>query len=152
MSGPIVFLTPEHVEEIAVELAQELFVSKKYPMATFKYLNRDRLEAALALPKQPYYDSIIKQAAILGYAIIEGHPLQDGNKRIGMTTMLVFLLVNGYVMTAPNGALLKTALRVVRKKISKEDFERWVAEHTRPAKRRYVRLGRLVIGSFPAAE
>lgn len=146
MAQPIVYLTREHVEQIGVQLARQLFVTKRFPMAAFKYLNIDRLEAALNLPKQPYYDGVVEKAAILGYAIIEGHPFQDGNKRIGMTTMLVFLLVNGYVMTAPNGALLRTALRVVNKKISKVAFMLWIERASRPAKRRFVRLGRWVIG------
>lgn len=145
MARPIVYLSREQVEQIGVELARRLFVSKRYPMAAFQYLNQDRLEAALALPKQQYYEDIFEKAAILGYAIIEGHPFQDGNKRIGMTTMLVFLLVNGYAMTAPNGALLRTALRVVNKKISKERFTRWVKMHTMQAKRRFVRLGRRAV-------
>ena len=58
------------------------------------------LESALAAPFQtfggePVYPSLQAKAAQLGFGLICNHPFLDGNKRIGVHAMLVFLAVNG---------------------------------------------------------
>lgn len=41
------------------------------------------------------YPSLQQKAARLCYGLIQNHPLVDGNKRIGVHAMLVFLALNG---------------------------------------------------------
>ena len=41
------------------------------------------------------YPSIFDKAAQLCYSLIENHPFLDGNKRIGVHLMLIFLKING---------------------------------------------------------
>ena len=58
------------------------------------------LESALESPFQTFdgndlYPALIQKAARLGYALVANHPFIDGNKRIGVHTMLVFLALNG---------------------------------------------------------
>lgn len=141
----LVFLAEQHVRSIVFEVARGLYGRKDDPPLRYEPLQLDRLEAALALPQQPYYADIVQKAAILGYAVIEGHPFKDGNKRIGMSTMLVFLLVNGWSLNVPKGAVLHTALQVVNKKMTKQEFIAWVRSHAHAAKRRFVRLGRRAV-------
>jgi len=45
------------------------------------------------------YKSLEAKAARLGYSIIKNHPFTDGNKRIGMLAMMVFLELNGAGLT-----------------------------------------------------
>ena len=59
------------------------------------------LESALETPFQSYggeelYPSIWAKAARFCYGLVKNHALVDGNKRIGVHAMLVFLSVNGY--------------------------------------------------------
>lgn len=59
------------------------------------------LESALESPFQSYageelYPSIQAKAARLCYGLVKNHAMVDGNKRIGVHTMLVFLSANGY--------------------------------------------------------
>ena len=59
------------------------------------------LESALETPFQSYggeelYPSIQAKAARLCYGLVKNHAMVDGNKRIGVHAMLVFLSVNGY--------------------------------------------------------
>lgn len=59
------------------------------------------LESALESPFQSYageelYPSIQAKAARLCYGLVKNHAMIDGNKRIGVHAMLVFLSVNGY--------------------------------------------------------
>jgi death-on-curing protein len=44
---------------------------------------------------EPLYPSIQQKAARLAYALAKNHPFVDGNKRIGIHAMLVFLQING---------------------------------------------------------
>lgn len=62
------------------------------------------LDSAVNAPFQTFageyvYKSLEAKAARLGYSLIKNHPFADGNKRIGMLAMLVFLEMNGIELT-----------------------------------------------------
>jgi death-on-curing protein len=62
------------------------------------------LDSAVNAPFQTYggeylYKSLEAKAARLGYSIIKNHPFADGNKRIGMLAMMVFLELNDAGLT-----------------------------------------------------
>ena len=80
------------------------------PMPDFQYLGGDHgkglLESALAQPAQTFYGrflyrTIFDKAAVLMCSMIRNHPFQDGNKRMGLTTTMVFLILNRYLFYAP---------------------------------------------------
>lgn len=57
------------------------------------------LESALSTPFQSFdgvdaYPGVIQKAVRLGYGLIKNHAFIDGNKRIGVHLMLVFLALN----------------------------------------------------------
>ena len=59
------------------------------------------LDSALENPFQSFggeelYPSIQAKAARLCYGLVKNHAMVDGNKRIGVHAMLVFLSINGY--------------------------------------------------------
>ena len=59
------------------------------------------LDSALESPFQSFsgeelYPSVQAKAARLCYGLVKNHAMMDGNKRIGVHAMLVFLAVNGY--------------------------------------------------------
>lgn len=91
-------LTVKEVEYIAFRLAQELF-SFNEPIPDFSTRFPNVLESCLATPFQTFtgkspYHGLIDKAAILFYVLIKNHPFQNGNKRIAITTLLVFLHKN----------------------------------------------------------
>ncbi len=45
-----------------------------------------------------FYPTIFQKAAVYAHHIITGHIFLDGNKRIGMHCMLLFLNINGYFL------------------------------------------------------
>ena len=70
------------------------------------------LESALETPFQSYggeelYPSIWAKAARLCYGLVKNHALVDGNKRIGVHAMLVFLSVNGYELEYTQKGMIK---------------------------------------------
>ena len=76
------------------------------------------LDSALNAPFQSFdgvdaFPSIVPKAARLGYGLIKNHAFVDGNKRIGVHVMLVFLALNKieleYTQTELSDTILKVA-------------------------------------------
>jgi len=65
------------------------------------------LEAAVARPATSVggadaYPTIVDKAAALVHSAVRNHALVDGNKRVGLMLLIVFLGVNGRRLTATN--------------------------------------------------
>jgi len=91
-------ITVKEVEYTAFVLAQEI-MSFNEPIPDFKTRFPNALESCIAAPFQAFgeksfYPGLIDKAAILFYLLIKNHPFQNGNKRIAMTTLFVFLHKN----------------------------------------------------------
>ncbi len=106
------------VEYIAFSLARELMTySEPIPDFTTRYPNT--LESCLATPfqnfgRKPFYKRIVGKAAILFYLMIKNHPFQNGNKRIAMTTLFVFLHKNKKWLRVDNQELYNFAVWVAQ--------------------------------------
>ena len=92
-------ITIQEVEYIAFKLAKEKF-SFDEPIPDFSTRFPNALESCLAVPFQRFsgkslYPTLVSKAAMLFYLLIKNHPFQNGNKRIAMTTLFVFLYRNG---------------------------------------------------------
>ncbi|HPC95233.1 MAG TPA: type II toxin-antitoxin system death-on-curing family toxin [Sedimentisphaerales bacterium] len=89
----------EEVEYVAFRLAREHLAFDE-PIPDFQTRFSHRLESCLLTPfmsfggKSPY-PSLVSKAAMLLYLMIKNHPFQNGNKRLAVTTLLVFLHKNG---------------------------------------------------------
>ena len=91
-------ITVKEVEYIAFRLAKEL-LSFNEPTPDFSTRFPNILESCLSVPFQIFggkslYPTLASKAAILFYLMIKNHPFQNGNKRIAMTTLFVFLYKN----------------------------------------------------------
>ncbi len=92
------------------------------------------LDSALESPFQSFgdeelYPSIQSKAARLCYGLVRNHALIDGNKRIGVHVMLVFLAVNGYELEYTQKELVDLILDVADGKKEYEDILSWILEH-----------------------
>ncbi len=88
-------ITVKEVEYIAFRLARE-HLSFDEPIPDFSTRFPNILESCLVTPFQKFsgkslYPSLISKASMLLYLMIKNHPFQNGNKRIAITTLLVFL-------------------------------------------------------------
>lgn len=104
------------VEYIAFKLAKE-FMEFDEPIPAFQTRFPHILESCLAVPfqrfnKKDLYGGLLPKAAILFYLMIKNHPFQNGNKRIAMTTLLVFLYKNNKWLKADNQELYNFAIWV----------------------------------------
>jgi death-on-curing protein len=62
-------------------------------------LNLSGLESALARPKSGYYMTIQEEACAIFQSIWLNHPFVDGNKRVAIAAMDIFLRINGYKLS-----------------------------------------------------
>ena len=96
-------ITVKEVEYLAFNLAkQELGFDEPIPDFSTRFPNA--LESCLAVPFQKFsrrslYPNLVSKAAVLFYLMIKNHPFQNGNKRIAMTTLFVFLYKNDKWLT-----------------------------------------------------
>ena len=92
------------------------------------------LESALESPFQSYggeelYPSIQAKAARLCYRLVKNHAMIDGNKRIGVHAMFVFLALNGYEIEYTQNELSGLILNVAACKKQYEDILQWLLKH-----------------------
>ena len=92
------------------------------------------LESALETPFQTFdgkdlYPALIQKAARLGYSLVSNHPFVDGNKRIGIHTMLVFLAVNGVEIECNQKELIDIGLSLAAGTMDAEKLLIWLSLH-----------------------
>lgn len=91
-------ITVKDVEYIAFRLAKEMLTFNE-PIPNFSTRYPNILESCIATPFQKFskkdlYPGLLSKVSILFYLIIKNHPFQNGNKRIAITTLFVFLYRN----------------------------------------------------------
>lgn len=98
---------------------------------------RDRggLDSAVHQPMASFdgedlYPTIFAKAAALGYSIIRNHPFVDGNKRVGLIAMGLFLEVNGYTLVASNEETYAFTLSIATGEVDREEVARWLVEQS----------------------
>lgn len=115
------YLKPLNVDLIkytAHKLASDT-MSWNEPIPEFDTRFPNVLESCIAAPFQRFekkflYQGLIGKASFLFYLLIKNHPFQNGNKRIAVTALLVFLFINGYWLEVDTKTLYNTALWVAR--------------------------------------
>ena len=94
-----------------------MFTEESYgePMPHFQLRGREGLgllEAAVATPRYPYLRTKHEKAAALFRSLIKDHPLVDGNKRLAVVSLIVFLTVNRVDFKVTPRNMVETALAV----------------------------------------
>ena len=76
------------------------------------------------------YPTLIDKAAHLTYSLIKNHPFLDGNKRIGVTVMIIFLKANGIEIACTNEELAALGLGLADGSITKAELIEWIISHS----------------------
>lgn len=78
-------------------------------------------------------DATIGQvAASLGWGLIKNHAFVDGNKRIGLVSMVAFLKVNGFLLAVPVEEETAMVLRAAASEITEDEWTGWVERNVQP--------------------
>lgn len=88
-------ISVNEIKHVSHFLARKM-LSWQEPIPSFDSRFPNILESCLATPFQTFdkkllYKGLLGKASILFYLMIKNHPFENGNKRIAMTTLLVFL-------------------------------------------------------------
>lgn len=92
------------------------------------------LQSAMNAPFQTFdgydlYPTLLQKAARLGYSLVSNHPFVDGNKRIGIHAMLVFLLLNGVDIECTQDELISIGLALADGSMECDKLFEWLASH-----------------------
>ena len=77
------------------------------------------------------YPTIEEKGARLGFTLISNHAFVDGNKRIGMYVMLVFLEINGAAIDPSVDEVTRVGLAVAAGEMKYDELLLWVRENRR---------------------
>lgn len=72
-------------------------------------------------------DDMYYLASLLIESLIQNHCFANANKRTAMMSGYIFLLLNGYELTAPGDDIVEMAEGLACKEYSREELEDWLA-------------------------
>lgn len=96
--------------------------------------DKGALESALyhafaSFDGQDLYPTLEEKAARQAYAIIRSHPFVDGNKRVGLLVMLVFLELNGVILHFTQDELTELGFAIAAGHKGSQDILDWIRKH-----------------------
>ena len=97
--------------------------------------DKNLLASAVNTPFQTFmgndlYPSIYDKAAQLCYGIANNHPFTDGNKRTALHSMYVYLIINGFDITATQQDVENMIIDVAAGNMTNTELTQWLRENT----------------------
>ncbi len=102
-------------------------------------------ESALATPAASFgeieaYPRLAIKAAVLGLHLVKNHPLPDGNKRVALMCVVMFIRLNGFAWTPPPGdddgevtaAVIEDLAAGALDEAAVATFADWIADRMQP--------------------
>jgi len=93
-------------------------------------------DSALARPRQLFAygkPRLFDLAAAYAFGLVRNHPFLDGNKRIGFTTAVVFLELNGYRFAASEVDATIQTLALAARELDEADYAAGLKANSRKA-------------------
>ena len=114
-------------------LHTELEKNPDYP-AMSGIRDKNLLESAVNAPFQTFlgqdlYPTIFEKAAQLLYGLNKNHGFIDGNKRISIHAMLVYLLINDIQLEYTQDELVSLSMSVANDTSTANDIIDWIKKH-----------------------
>ena len=111
-------------------------IEEQTPDEPILVLNPSNLASSQSRPSMiKYYqqtDDMFVLSASLIESLIQNHPFANANKRTAMMAGAIFLLLNGYELTAPGEEVVEIAVGIACKEYSTEEVEAWLCQWSRP--------------------
>ena len=128
MSTPNIQFTIQDIYELHNQLEETFILSSG---------ERDKnlLASAVNTPFQTFmgndlYPSIYDKAAQLCYGIANNHPFTDGNKRTALHSMYVYLIINGFDITASQQDVENLIINVAAGNMTNVELAYWLEKNT----------------------
>lgn len=128
MSTPNIQFTIQDIYELHNQLEEAFILSSGVR-------DENLLASAVNTPFQTFmgndlYPSIYDKAAQLCYGIAKNHPFTDGNKRTALHSMYVYLIINGFDITATQQEVEDLIIDVAAGKMTNTELVQWLRKNT----------------------
>ena len=128
MSTPNIQLTVQDIYELHRELEDAFVLSSGVR-------DKNLLVSAANTPFQTFmgndlYPSLYDKAAQLCYGIANNHPFTDGNKRTALHSMYVYLIINGFDITASQQEVENLIINVAAGNMTNVELAQWLRDNT----------------------
>ena len=128
MSTPNIQFTVQDIYELHIQLENAFVLSSGVR-------DENLLASAVNTPFQTFmgsdlYPSIYDKAAQLCYGIANNHPFIDGNKRTALHSMYVYLILNGFDITATQPDVENMIIDVAAGNMTNTELAQWLRENT----------------------
>ena len=128
MSTPNIQFTIQDIYELHNQLEDAFILSSGVR-------DENLLASAVNTPFQTFmgndlYPSIYDKAAQLCYGIANNHPFTDGNKRTALHSMYVYLIINGFDITATQQEVENLIIDVAAGNMTNTELAEWLRENT----------------------
>lgn len=131
------------VEDLTVINAR--LIAMKTPEEISGVFSVDALHTAQQSPCQHRYyaqtEDIITLASVLFESLARNHAFHNANKRTAAVAASIFMLLNGYELTAPDNDLVEVAVAIVTHEIDREYLEDFLYHWHRPIDTSLEELG-----------
>ena len=101
-----------------------------------RHANKNLLGATLArarhLRDRGSQPSLFELAAAYGFGFAKNQCFTDGNKRIALAAIDVFLQLNGYELEAPEAEAVVMVRQIASSEAVEQDLASWVSERAAP--------------------
>ncbi|MEX2007842.1 MAG: type II toxin-antitoxin system death-on-curing family toxin [Candidatus Levyibacteriota bacterium] len=114
----------EDFEFICFNLTRQLMAFNE-PIPDYSTRDNPLLESSLASPRLAFEfseASLEEQASILFYSLIKNHPFKNGNKRIAVMSLLIFLSLNNKWLEISPSFLYRIAVLVAESSPNEREF------------------------------
>ena len=127
MSTPNIQFTIQDIYELHIQLEKTFILSSGIR-------DKNLLASAVNTPFQTFmgndlYPSIYDKAAQLCYGIANNHPFTDGNKRTALHSMYVYLIINGFDITATQQEVENLIIDVAAGNMTNTELAEWLREN-----------------------
>ena len=78
---------------------------------------------------QELYPTVEEKGARMCYSLVSNHAFVDGNKRIGILTLMAFLELNGAKINPTNEEIIRVGLGLAKGEITYDSLLMWIKEN-----------------------
>jgi death on curing protein len=119
-------ITKEELEYIAKLFSDYMKNEQSDNSSAYEVRNTGKLESSIAQPFQiisghELYPTLVSKAAMLYYFCIKNHPFEDGNKRMGIFALIIYLAKNGYWLDTTNDELFDMTVYTAASRMKEKD-------------------------------
>ncbi|WP_278287446.1 type II toxin-antitoxin system death-on-curing family toxin [Clostridium acetireducens] len=75
------------------------------------------------------YKEIEKKIAVIAHGLIRNHGFIDGNKRIGVSVLIILLKINNIKIQYTQSELINLGLEIAKGTMNEDDIFLWINSH-----------------------